>query len=50
MELYDNTQNLEIVQAVLGHSNISTTQVYAKVRNEKINQVMQNNLAGIVNL
>lgn len=50
MELYDNTQNLEIVQAILGHSNISTTQVYAKVRNEKINQVMQKNLAGIVNL
>lgn len=41
---------LDVIQQILGHRNISTTQVYAKVKNEIINKVQQDNLDGIVNI
>lgn len=45
MELYDNTDNLQLIQTLLGHKNISTTQIYAQVRDEKVAE-MQNAITG----
>ena len=45
MELYDNIGNLQLIQALLGHKNIATTQIYAQVRDEKVAE-MQNAITG----
>ena len=50
MEIYDNGTTLDILQALLGHRNLSTTQIYAEVRNEKIVEVQQNVVGGIVTI
>lgn len=50
VNLRDHGVELDVIQQILGHRNISTTQVYAKVRNETINKVQQDNLDGIVNI
>ena len=42
MEIYDNKVQLEIIQALLGHKNISTTQIYAHLVNEKLKEDYQN--------
>ena len=47
MELYDNGVTLDILQALLGHSQLSTTQIYAEVRNEKIIDAQQKVVGGI---
>lgn len=48
MELYDNDTELEIIQALLGHKNISTTQIYARVRDEKVMKAQQAITKGLV--
>ena len=50
VNLRDHGVKLDVIQQILGHRNISTTQVYAKVKNEIINKVQQDNLDGIVNI
>lgn len=45
MELYDNIGNLQLIQKLLGHKNIATTQIYAQVRDEKVAE-MQNAITG----
>lgn len=45
MELYDNIENIELLQKLLGHKNISTTQIYAQVRDKRIVE-MQNAVTG----
>lgn len=47
MELYDNGITLDVLQALLGHSQISTTQIYAEVRNEKVIDAQQKIVGGI---
>lgn len=50
MEIYDEIGNIEILKKLLGHKNISTTQIYAQVRDEKVAQVQQAVTAGLVSL
>lgn len=50
MELYDNIQQLDVIQAILGHKNITTTQIYAQVRSEKIQNVQQSITEGLVSI
>lgn len=50
MEIYDNIGNIEILKKLLGHKNISTTQIYAQVRDEKVAEVQQAITAGLVSL
>lgn len=47
MALYDNDCPLDVLQMLLGHKEISTTQIYARVRNEKVQAAQQQNLYGI---
>lgn len=50
MEIYDNKVQLEIIQALLGHKNISTTQIYARVRNERVMEAQQSITKGLVTI
>lgn len=50
MELYDNNVDLEIIQKLLGHKQMSTTQVYAQVRDERVMKVQQAITNGLVTL
>lgn len=50
MEIYDNGVELEILQNLLGHKELSTTQIYARVRNEKVNAIQQKITGGISSL
>lgn len=50
MAIYDNGIDLEVLQALLGHKEISTTQVYAKVRDERVIEAQQAVLGGIGSL
>lgn len=50
MEIYDNDVDLEVIQKLLGHKNISTTQVYAEVRDERVANVQRNIVGGLVTL
>ena len=50
MEIYDNKVQLEIIQALLGHKNISTTQIYAQVRNERVMEAQQAITKGLVTI
>ena len=47
MAIYDNGVDLEVLQAFLGHKEISTTQVYARVRDERVIEAQQKVLGGI---
>lgn len=47
MEIYDNNVELEVLQNLLGHKEISTTQVYARVRSERVKAVQNMYTAGI---
>lgn len=50
MAIYDNGVDLEVLQALLGHKEISTTQVYARVRDERVIEAQQAVLGGIKSL
>lgn len=50
MEIYDNTEKLDILQVLLGHKNISTTQIYAQVRDERVAEMQQAVVGGLVTL
>lgn len=50
MEIYDNDVDLEVIQKLLGHKNLSTTQVYAEVRDERVANVQRNIIGGLVTL
>ena len=50
MAIYDKGVDLEVLQALLGHKAISTTQVYARVRDERVIQAQQAVLGGIGSL
>ena len=41
MELYEQHRDLETVRAMLGHSRIDTTQVYAHIRPQKLQQAIR---------
>ena len=48
--IYDNGVDLEVLQSLLGHKAISTTQVYAQVRDERVIEAQQAVLGGIKGL
>lgn len=50
MELYDANTDLEIIQKFLGHKNISTTQIYAEVRDERVMKAQQEITGGLVTI
>ena len=50
MAIYDNGVDLEIIQKLLGHKALSTTQVYARVRDERVIEAQQKVLGGIGSL
>lgn len=50
MEIYDNIENIEILKKLLGHKNISTTQIYAQVRDSRVAEVQQSITGGLVSL
>lgn len=50
MELYDNDVQLDVLQVLLGHKNISTTQIYAKVRDKRVAEAQQKITAGLVTI
>ena len=50
MELYDAVQDIELLQKLLGHKNISTTQIYAQVRDERVAEMQQKITGGLVSI
>lgn len=50
MELYDAVNDLELLQKLLGHKNISTTQIYAQVRDERVAKMQNEITAGLVSI
>ena len=50
MELYDAVQDIELLQKLLGHKNISTTQIYAQVRDERVAKMQNEITAGLVSI
>lgn len=50
MELYDAIQDIELLQKLLGHKNISTTQIYAQVRDERVAEMQQKVTKGLVSI
>lgn len=50
MELYDAAQNIELLQKLLGHKNISTTQIYAQVRDERVAKMQNEITAGLISI
>lgn len=50
MEIYDNIENIEILQKLLGHKNISTTQIYAQVRDSRVAEVQNAIVGGLVSI
>lgn len=50
MEVYDVVQDIELVQKFLRHKNISTTQVYAQVRDERVAEMQNKVTAGLATI
>lgn len=50
MELYDAVQDIELLQKLLGHKNIATTQIYAQVRDERVAKMQQEITAGLISI
>lgn len=50
MEFYDNGVLLEVIQKILGHKFISTTQIYAEVRDERASKAQEANTKGLVTI
>lgn len=50
MSYVDAGVDLEIIQKLLGHKNLATTQVYVDVRQEIRDNVQKQNLSGIISL
>lgn len=50
MAIHDDGVELEIIQRILGHRNLQTTQVYAHARREEIRKVQLGNTKGISTL
>lgn len=50
MELYDAVQDIELLQKLLGHKNITTTQIYAQVRDERVAEMQQKITAGLISI
>ena len=50
MELYDAVQDIELLQKLLGHKNIATTQIYAQVRDERVAEMQNKITAGLISL
>jgi len=50
MELFDNDVPLDVLQALLGHRDISTTQIYAETRSTKVIEAQQKVIGGIVTI
>ena len=50
MELYDAMQDIELLQKLLGHKNISTTQIYAQVRDERVAEMQNKITKGLVSI
>ena len=50
MEIYDSIENIEILKKLLGHKNISTTQIYAQVRDSRVAEVQQTITGGLISL
>ena len=50
MELYDAVQDIELLQKLLGHKNISTTQIYAQVRDERVAEMQNKITAGLISI
>lgn len=50
MELYDAVQDIELLQKLLGHKNIATTQIYAQVRDERVTKMQNEIIGGLVSI
>ena len=50
MELYDAVQDIELLQKLLGHKSISTTQIYAQVRDERVAKMQNEIIGGLVSI
>ena len=50
MELYDAVQDIELLQKLLGHKNIATTQIYAQVRDERVAKMQNEIIGGLVSI
>lgn len=50
MSYMDADVPLAVIQKILGHKNIATTQIYAEVRQKVKDDVQKQNIAGIVSL
>lgn len=50
MEIHDSIGDIEILQKLLGHKHISTTQIYAQVRDARVAEVQQLVTGGLVSL
>lgn len=50
MEIYDIIENIEILKKLLGHKNISNTQIYAQVRDSRVAEVQQQITGGLLSL
>lgn len=50
MAIYDNGVDLEVLQKLLGHKELSTTLIYANVRDERVIKAQQEILNGIESL
>lgn len=50
MEIYDQIDNIEILKKLLGHKNISTTQIYAQVRDSRVAEVQNKITGGLISI
>ena len=50
MEVYDQIDNLEILKKLLGHKNISNTQIYAQVRDSRVIEAQNTIVGGLLSI